>query len=100
RGGAAACPNSGVMQSSIGKARVTPAPRRKERRGSGRPAIWGAFITSHLPYENPAADQRVYQLACAIAIARTRIEYLLDLRAIRKAHRSSGGVNRELLQQI
>ena len=33
RGGAAACANSGDMQSSIGKARVTPAPRRNERRG-------------------------------------------------------------------
>src|SRR4051794_22466742 len=91
--------NSGTMQSSIGSARQTPAPRRNERRGSGRTAIWGASVTSVLQ-ENPAADQRVYQIARAITIGGAGIEHALNLRPIRKAHRCSGGVDRQLPEQI
>src|SRR4051794_37151507 len=93
------CANSGAIQSSIGNARQTPAPRRNERRGSGRMAIWGAFLNSVLQ-ENPAADQRMYQVARAITIGGAGIQHALDLRPLRKTNRRSGGINRQLLQQV
>src|SRR5690242_18165193 len=93
------CANSGVIQSSIGSARQTPAPRRNERRGSGRTAIWGAFLTSVLQ-ENPAADQCVNQAARAITLRGAGVQHALDLRPIRKTHRRSGSVDRQLLKQI
>ena len=81
-----------------GETHARPAQERTARhRTSGN---MGRFHHFSFSQENPAADQRVDEIARAIAIGGARVEHLLDLRAIREARRGSGGVDRELLQEI